>query len=231
LASPHGRPYVPARTNKRHHHHLQGSQPRQGPPPWKVPAPGAADCAGNRGVYPAHAHHRRAQGRVRGRARQPGAVRFFKFRTEIFKNSGWSRNSEKSYIGSLHSTHTRALNFAILGGRVGGEAEVLEDPRELCVAREADGHKLLELLVPFLSPGSTPAEAAAEAVSESGGGGGGRGGGGGGAAVVALPTLSFAKVSSFGPALAAISKAKLQWLHGDRHVRDRHVRDRHYRSY
>jgi hypothetical protein len=96
---------------------------------------------------------------------------------------------------------------------VGGEAEVLEDPRELCVAREADGHKLLELLVPFLSPGSTPAEAAAEAVSESGGGGGGRGGGGGGAAVVALPTLAFAKVSSFGPALAAISKAKLQWLH------------------
>jgi hypothetical protein len=92
---------------------------------------------------------------------------------------------------------------------VDGEAEVLEDPRELCLAREADGHKLLELLVPFLSPGTTPAEAAAEAVSESGGGGGGAGG----VAVVALPSLAFAKVSSFGPALAAISKAKLQWLH------------------
>ena len=96
------------------------------------------------------------------------------------------------------------------GGRVEGKAEVLEDPRELCVAREADGRKLLELLVPFLSPGLTPAEAAAEEVSESGGGGGG---GGGGAGMVALPTLAFAKVSSFGPALAAISKAKLQWLH------------------
>ena len=94
------------------------------------------------------------------------------------------------------------------GGRVEGKAEVLEDPRELCVAREADGRKLLELLVPFLSPGLTPAEAAAEEVSESGGGGGG-----GGAGMVALPTLAFAKVSSFGPALAAISKAKLQWLH------------------
>jgi len=69
------------------------AQPSQGPPPWKVPAPVAADCAGIRGVYPAHAQHRRAQGRVRGRACQPGGaslkgVLFFKFRTEIFKNSG-----------------------------------------------------------------------------------------------------------------------------------------------
>ena len=63
------------------------AQPRQGPPQWKVPAPVAADCAGIRGVYPAHAQHRRAQGRVRGRACQPRSLKgvlFFKFRTDWF---------------------------------------------------------------------------------------------------------------------------------------------------
>eukprot|EP00802_Teleaulax_amphioxeia_P015044 Tamp_15126.p1 GENE.Tamp_15126~~Tamp_15126.p1 ORF type:complete len:443 (+),score=61.00 Tamp_15126:72-1400(+) len=70
--------------------------------------------------------------------------------------------------------------------RVEGDAEVLEDPREMCVPRDADGHKMLELLGRFLSPGATAAAA------QSG--------------------LACAKVSSFGPALKAISKAKLKWL-------------------
>ena len=103
-----------------------------------------------------------------------------------------------------------------------GEAEVLEDPREMCVPRDADGHKLLAMLVSFLCPSATAAtapqdqggrayDAAGAAVvqqvvagtgDEAGSGEGGVRGGG----------LACAKVSSFGPVLKGISKAKLKWL-------------------
>ena len=107
--------------------------------------------------------------------------------------------------------------------RVEGETEVLEDPREMCVPRDADGRTLFELLVRFLRPGATAAAApedqggracdvaglsdGLQAVGTGDDASSGVGGVSGG-----LSGLACAKVSSFGPALKAISKAKLKWF-------------------